>query len=329
MCGKRIPFLFVDRFVDGTHLRRTYFGKARIDDQPQAALSYQAVPLQSLQHSAAIVATLPSLFASYLKMRRWFELDWIVGPLWYATTAYLDDRLGLASVALERFAAAHDAYLEDNPAENRPRGRFLTKPQFRALRTELANAVSAFAKERGIDLTASRSGAVAGIIEGSVDAISRIDNFLINPDVLEPLRAKMKGAVERANKSGKLKLDETRAQIIDQRINSFAERTNPDKLVEALEFDGLSVSEAELEAVAKRNDCLHGRRTLLDPRTLDNIGAEVLRFDILRTLINKAVLARLGYPGLYVDYGERPSQGPFPLKTLADQVNIEAGDATD
>jgi hypothetical protein len=30
--------------------------------------------------------------------------------------------------------------------------------------------------------------------------------------------------------SGKLKLDETKAKIIDRRIDCFAEKTNPDKL---------------------------------------------------------------------------------------------------
>ena len=121
-------------------------------------------------------------------------------------------------------------------------------------------------------------------------------------------------------KSAKLKLDESKAKIIDRRIDSFAEKTNPDKLVEALEFDGLSVSDAELEAVTKRNDCLHGRRTLRDASSRDDVKDEVARFDTLRTLINKAVLARLGYRELYFDYAARPSRGPFPVKSLAEEL---------
>jgi len=73
----------------------------------------------------------------------------------------------------------------------------------------------------------------------------------------------------------------------------------------------------------KRNDCLHGRRTLGDADSLDDIRVEVARFDTLRTLINKAVLARLGFRGPYVDYAARPTSGPFPVRNLADELRNE------
>jgi len=323
LCGKRLPFLWTDRFLDDTHVTRTYHGTATVDDFPQADLGYQPAPLHSLQHGGAVVADLPSLFTTYLAIREWFDLDWIVGPLWYAINAYLDDKLGLASVSLERFATAHDAFLEGNPDQKRPKEKFLTKQQSKLLRRELSDTVDAFAKEKGIDLTTSRSPAVSCIIDAAVDSIARLDDSLIPAEAVEVLRSRMREAVGRADKSGKLKLDETKAKIIHRRIDSFAEKTNPDKLTEALEFDGLSVSDPELDAVMKRNDCLHGRRTLGDPDSLDDIRAEVARFDTLRTLINKAVLARLGYRGPYVDYAARPTNGPFPIRNLADELRNE------
>ncbi len=320
LCGKRLPFLWTDRFLDETHVTRTYHGTVTVDDFPQANLGYHLVPLHSLQHGRAVVGSLPSLFAAYLTMREWFDLDWIVGPLWHAIRAYLDDKLGLASVSLERFATAHDAFLNANLDQERPKVKFLTKQQSKLLRRELSDAVGAFAKEEGIDLTTSRSMPVAAIIDAAVDSIARLDDSPIPAEAVEGLRSKMREAVGRADKSGRLKLDETKAKIIDRRIDSFAEKTNPDKLTEALESDGLSVSNSELEAVMKRNDCLHGRRTLEDADSLDDIRTEAARFDTLRTLINKVVLARLGYRGLYVDYAAQPTNGQFPTRNLADEL---------
>lgn len=318
--GKRLPFLWTDRFLDDTHVTRTYHGTAKVDDFPQAADGYQPAPLNSLQHGGAVVERVPAIFAASLTLRKWFDLDWITGPLWYAIKAYLDDKLGLASVSLERFATALDAFLAANPGQKRSKAKFLTKPQSRALRGELSAAVSAFAKDRGIDLTASRSPAVDSIIDAAIESIARLDDSLFPGNVVDDLRASIREAVARADKAGKLKLDETKAKIIDHRIDNFAAKTNPDKLTDALEFDGLSLSDPELDAVMKRNDCLHGRRTLGDANNLDDIRAEVDRFDTLRTLINKAVLARLGYRGPYVDYAARPTSGSFPVKCLADEL---------
>ena len=322
LCGKRLPFLWTDRFLDDTHVTRMYHGTATVDDFPQADLCYQPAPLHSLEHGGAVVESLSSLLTAYLTLREWLDLEWIVGPLWYAINAYLDDKLGLASVALERFATALDAFLEANPDQKRPKAKFLTRPQSRLLRGELSAAVAAFAKERGIDLTTNRLPALAAIIEAAADSIARLDDSLFPADAVEDLRSKMREAVGRADKSGKLKLDETKAKIIDRRIDSFAGKTNPDKLTEALEFDGLSVSDPELDVVIKRNDCLHGRRTLEGSNSLDDIRAELARFDTLRTVINKAVLARLGYRGLYVDYAARPTHGPFPVRSLADELRL-------
>ncbi len=145
--------------------------------------------------------------------------------------------------------------------------KFLTKAQSKLLRDDLTDAVLAFAKSRGIDLAGSRSPAVSAVIDKAVDSIVELDDSLFPADAVDALRAKMREAVQRADKAGRLKLNETKATIIERRIDSFAEKTNSDKLVEALEFDGLSLSNAELDAVMKRNDCLHGRRTLGTPVT--------------------------------------------------------------
>lgn len=320
LCGKRLPFLWTDRFLDENHVTRTYFGTSKVDDVPREYLGYQPTPLHSLEYGRDVVEGLPALFAAYLTLREWFDLEWIVGPLWYAIKAALDDRLGLASVALERFASAHEAFLEANPERKRVKVKFLTKPQSKVLRAELSDAVQAFSQEKGIDLTTRRSTAVTEILDAAVNSIAQLDDSLFSADNVEALRTAMKEAVARADASGKMKLDEDKTSIISRRIDSFAEKTNSDKLTEALEFDGLSVSDQELDAVMKRNDCLHGRRTLENPNSLELIQREVDRFDTLRTLINKAVLARLGYRGMYVDYSARTSSRHFQINRLDSEL---------
>ena len=322
LCGKRLPFFWKDRFLDATYVTRTYLGKAQIRDNAQAPIGVEPVPLRSVEYGRHVVSELPFLFTSYLKLRNWFELDWIVGPLWYANEAHLDDRLGLATVSLERFATAHDDYIDNNPDLKRSKVKFLTPALSKSLRLELTEAVEEVANEWCIDLGTNQWPAVRRIIDCAVTSIARLDDSIFPADAVDSLRAKMTDAVRCVEEAGRLKLDLTKRRIIAQRINSFAEKTNSDKLVEALEFDGISVSDAESDAVMKRNDCLHGRRTLKIGANLGSIGDEVDRFDTLRMLVFKSVLARLGYRGLYVDFAARPPSGEFPVKRLADEIQI-------
>jgi hypothetical protein len=326
LTGKRLPFLWLDHFLDESHLTRTYFGTAKVDDFRHEDQGYQPVPFRSLQHGLSVVAVLPSLFTSYLSLRKWIDLDWVAGPLWYAATAYLDDKLGLATVSLERFGTAHSSYLEANPDKKRPRIRFLSKEQFKSLKKELLASIESFATEKSIDLAQNRFPIVSSIIDKTVDEIAKLDDSLFPSELLGDLRMRMNEALRIAGEANKLQLDDTKKKIIENRLNSFAEKTNPDKLIESIEYDGLAVSDLELEAIKKRNDCLHGRRTLLDATNLTEIMEEMARFDTLRTLINKALLARLGYLGLYVDYAARPPQGQFPVKNLADELTPTVAD---
>lgn len=65
--------------------------------------------------------------------------------------------------------------------------------------------------------------------------------------------------------------------------------------------------------IKNRNRSLHGSRTMGDETETRAIAEELLRFDTLRTLINRALLTILGYAGVYTDYSARPTQGNFPL----------------
>ncbi len=259
LIGKRLKFLWMDQSLDDSQIIRTYYGAQNIDDNQKGYLGYQPIPFKTLEYRQQVTGSLPALYKKYRSLRKFIFLDWIVGPLWYARKAYLNDNLSFACLSLERFAAAHKNFIKNNPGQQTPKKKFLTRQQ------------------------------------------------------LENLKQVFQSAIE----TKKLILDENKIKIIEDKIGSFNQKTNPDMLIAALEFDGLTVSDQELEVIKKRNDCLHGRQTLQGSDYQDEIN----RFDTLRTLIHKAVLARLEYRGPYIDYAARPSSGEFPINNLGDELN--------
>jgi hypothetical protein len=79
---------------------------------------------------------------------------------------------------------------------------------------------------------------------------------------------------------------------------------------------GVDLTEEERAIIGNRNDSLHGRATLLDGSDPICLHDELRRFDVLRTLIHRAVLSLLDYDGPYVDYGARPATGTFQFVRL-------------
>lgn len=103
--------------------------------------------------------------------------------------------------------------------------------------------------------------------------------------------------------------------LVDKKINNIHMPPNADKLKNVFTFLGLDLSSDEKKAIDYRNRTLHGRRTMTNI-TLTAVAEETRRFDILRTLINKAMLRLLDYDGPYMDCGApEPSKG-FSIKVL-------------
>lgn len=90
---------------------------------------------------------------------------------------------------------------------------------------------------------------------------------------------------------------------------------NSNKLAKTFTEVGLELSEKEITAIEGRNTPMHGRRTLLGTATSD-FDREAERFDVLRMLITRAVLAVLAYRGPYVNYAARNASGNFPVERL-------------
>ena len=109
------------------------------------------------------------------------------------------------------------------------------------------------------------------------------------------------------------KLAENVKTIIARKIESMNQPPNVDKLSAVFDDVGIVLTEAEKQVLNNRNRSLHGSRTMGDAHQTEAVAAEVLRFDTLRTLINRALLTILGYSGPYTDYSARPEMGNYPM----------------
>jgi hypothetical protein len=103
--------------------------------------------------------------------------------------------------------------------------------------------------------------------------------------------------------------------LIEKKINNIHAAPNADKLTEVFTFLGLDLSPQEKKAIDFRNRTLHGRRTMKET-SLAAVAEETRRFDILRTLVNKAMLRLLRYDGPYLDCGSPTESRTFSIKTL-------------
>jgi hypothetical protein len=52
------------------------------------------------------------------------------------------------------------------------------------------------------------------------------------------------------------------------------------------------------------------------------VAEAVLRFDTMRTLINRALLTILGSSGPYIDYSARPEKGNFPMGLIVQSERL-------
>jgi hypothetical protein len=98
-------------------------------------------------------------------------------------------------------------------------------------------------------------------------------------------------------------------------ISNIHTPPNADKLKDVFTYLALELSTEEKEAIDFRNRTLHGRRTL-KATSLAAVAEETKRFDVLRTLINKAMLRLLNYDGPYMDCGDPTPPKGFSVKTL-------------
>jgi hypothetical protein len=263
LVGRDLPIHWRDRFPDESNIRRLYMGARRATSEIQG--NEQPLPLYgvagSLTHGRAVAEKLPTLFSRFERVRRDYNLEFVLSPIWAAFDGYFDDRLALGCVSLERLATAHGDHLKKLIGE-RPKTEFLTTLQSKAFLKALAETADDVAKNTGI------SG----------------DNL----------------------------------RILKNKLNNAHQPPNADKLAQAFQDIGLELSEEERKTLDNRNRALHGRATMVG-EDIASVEADLRRFDILRTLIHKAVLGLLDYDGMYVDYGDRQAGTNYTVKHFVRQ----------
>jgi len=103
-------------------------------------------------------------------------------------------------------------------------------------------------------------------------------------------------------------------EIIKGRIDSqLCQQPNADRLIGLFNSIGVKLDD-DKACVENRNRALHGNRTLLDCGDTGTIDAEILRFDIIRMMIIRAVLSVLDYRGPYINYAARSPQKDSPIE---------------
>lgn len=116
--------------------------------------------------------------------------------------------------------------------------------------------------------------------------------------------------------SASLQISVDRVAILKKKLASIGQAPNADKLKQVWIDLGIAVSDEEQKVIKNRDKSLHGSPTLIYDGENNNANEEAKRFDVLRTLIHKAILTLLGYEGPYFDYGTRPSTGNYPVRYL-------------
>lgn len=142
------------------------------------------------------------------------------------------------------------------------------------------------------------------------DSASKAKPFLVSA-AYDALKEAMAAALETVATAHKL-TDDVKT-IITRRIGSMNQPSNVYKLTAVFDDVGIVLTETEKQVLNNRNRSLHGSRTMGDANQTNAVAEEVLRFDTMRTLINRALLTILGYSGVYTDYSARPTKGNFPM----------------
>ena len=112
-------------------------------------------------------------------------------------------------------------------------------------------------------------------------------------------------------------LTKNAVRILGIKIDNLCKPTNADKLSMVFEELGIALGDLENQVISNRNRSLHGKKMLKNGSDTQQCDEETQRYDILRTLIGRALLHMLGYEGPYVDYGARPETGNFPIQFSA------------
>jgi len=108
-------------------------------------------------------------------------------------------------------------------------------------------------------------------------------------------------------------LTEEATRSAANKLNQLCDRSNSEKLKLPFKELGVVLSDMDEKAIRERNLAMHGNKTSKASGGSGEWKDELHAYDVLRTLIGRALLHMLGYDGPYVDYGARPELGHYPI----------------
>jgi hypothetical protein len=253
LLGKRIPFVWRDTPLSDDRLKRLYYGWIKGVDHahPDTLLVPLYGSVDSFTHGKEVAERFDKLDQRFADLRKTFNPEWVLSPLWTAAEDFVDNKLAFACVALERLASAYHKF-------------------FRPTQTAL-----------------------------------------VDSNQKKALLSALRKVLSQVADSEKLTTDTSK--ILSDRINDLFKPPNANRLCMVFEELGIPLGKVERNVINQRNHCLHGNPSLKDEQHDD----ELRRYDLLRTLIGRAILHLLDYDGPYIDYSARPESGNFPICTCS------------
>lgn len=171
LVGQATPFLWKDRFIDEKCITRLYMtGHRRLRSITGTEQPFPLGRTTSMfKYGHDIIRQLPAMFAKFVELRSSYDVEWIASPIWYAYNSYIDDKLALACVSLERLATAHAAHQKKNDLSSRAKP-FLDPQAYDALRDAMTVALKSVASVHNF------SSDVEMIISRKIDSMNQRPN---------------------------------------------------------------------------------------------------------------------------------------------------------
>jgi hypothetical protein len=107
--------------VDSSTIRRIYFGRKKQFIPPDMEFEFgEPIPLsqgiEMFEYGKVIVERLPDMYRKFVELPDEIVFSTYLTPIWLALRTYMDERVTLASIGIERFVRATDCLIDKVPS---------------------------------------------------------------------------------------------------------------------------------------------------------------------------------------------------------------------